>query len=611
MKPQWHLFSIAKLGSFVIAFLLLQFTLPAQAANRVALLIGNSNYQHETSLANPVNDAQLLAKTFQDLNFDQVIVLKNANRVQLNTALAQFKRLTLGADVALIYYSGHGMMSSNRQNYVLPTDMPKVANNANADLDLELENNGVSADKMVDVLAGSKIKVLILDACRDGPAAKFKSASKGLARMNQAETKGMLIAYATEEGKVAEDGAGKNSTYATSLAKYFAQKDMSILVALDNVAKDVETATQLKQSPTRYGNLRVDAYLNFEKIMATSVPVSTPSTSLVTAPAPVALSNPTPASRQNANIKPPRVSSNQNANTNFQAQAEMWERIKNSQHKEDFETFIRQHPNSSFIKLAQIKIQELVDIEPANLMKTDLLWRHESLAITDLKQSILEKKSDQCDAKATFLLVENPRLAIPKNPNRERYFKNTKCVVENTQHPLLMHSLANFYLNGVVTNKDEKLAFEWFSKAIDLGNINSLNSLGDLYLSGIGVEEDVLKAYNAYYKAAEFGNPAGINSMANLYSKGFIVKKNLTKAFDMYKDAASLNYGPAMYNLGTYYLDGIGIEKNPKEAFYWMNKAAEINISDAMVELVEMYQNGIGVEKNTELAAKWREKLWE
>lgn len=236
-----------------------------QAATRVALLIGNANYQNETKLANPVNDAVLLAKTFKDLNFDHVIVVKNANRIQLNTALAQFKKLTKEADVAVIYYSGHGMMNSSKQNFVLPTDMPKLASNANADLDLELENNAISAEKIVDVLFGSKIKVLILDACREGPTAKFKSPNKGLSRMSQAETKGMLIAYATEEGKVAEDGAGKNSTYASSLAKYFAQKNLSILVALDNVAKDVEMATKSQQIPTRYGNLRVDAFLNVEQ----------------------------------------------------------------------------------------------------------------------------------------------------------------------------------------------------------------------------------------------------------------------------------------------------------------------------------------------------------
>lgn len=266
---QWLVF-----GTFL--FFTLTPTQKVLAATRVALLIGNANYQNETKLTNPVNDAVLLAKTFKDLSFDHVIVLKNANRIQLNTALAQFKKLTKDADVAVIYYSGHGIMSSNKQNFVLPTDMPKLANNANADLDLELENNAISAEKMVDVLFGSKIKVLILDACREGPTAKFKSPNKGLSRMSQAETKGMLIAYATEEGKVAEDGVGKNSTYAASLAKYFAQKNLSILVALDNVAKDVEMATKSHQIPTRYGNLRVDAFLNIEQAQA----VMTPSTNI-------------------------------------------------------------------------------------------------------------------------------------------------------------------------------------------------------------------------------------------------------------------------------------------------------------------------------------------
>lgn len=614
-------FSVLK----VILFLTLLPTQQLHAQQRVALLIGNANYQNETILANPVNDAELLAKTFKDISFDQVIVLKNANRVQINTALAQFKKLTKDADVAVVYYSGHGMMSSNKQNFVLPTDMPKLANNANADLDLELENNAISADKMVDVLSGSKIKVLILDACRDGPTAKFKSANKGLARMSQAETKGMLIAYATEEGKVAEDGAGTNSTYAASLAKYFAQKDLSILAALDNVAKDVEIATQSKQSPTRYGNLRVDAFLNFEKIVVMLTPTIVPSPTPVPVPVPVPVQifvpiqvptpTPTPlplqstiiSPRANPNIKPPKNPAVQlsNAQTNLFQETEFWNRIKSSQNKVDFESYLNTYPSGNFTELAQSKLKNLIDIEPANLMKTDLMWRNESMAINDFEQISLEKKSDMCDAKATFLLVENPHFASHKNPDISKLFKNIKCVVDNTNHPLLMHSLANFYLYGLGTEVNHQLAFEWYSKASALENLNSLNSLGDLYLSAVGVEEDILKAYNAYYKAAELGNPSGMNSLGNFYHKGFIVEKNHDKAYSLYKAAAMLNYGPAMYNLGTYYLKGLVIDKNNKEAFYWIHKSAQHGHSDAMVHLVQLYQNGIGVDENAEAAEKW------
>lgn len=546
--------------------MLLQATPNAIAANRVALLIGNSNYQHETNLANPVNDAQLLANTFRYLSFDQVIVVTNANRIQLNTALVQFKRLSVGAEVAVIYYSGHGMMSSSRHNYVLPTDIPKIANNANLDLDLELENNAILADKMVEVLTGSKIKILILDACRDGPVAKLKSANKGLARMSQAETKGMLIAYATEEGKVAEDGAGKNSTYASSLAKYFAQKDLSILAALDNVAKDVEIATKMKQSPTRYGNLRVDAYLNFQKkvLVSTSSSVSNvindqPETTILI------------------------------TNENLNEETDFWNSIKTSQNKSDYESYLNKYPFGSFVKLAESKLVALFSFESTSLMQTDLIWRNEANTLTKFDLTELEKKSENCEVKPTFLLVENSKLILNKNSNIKNYFKNLKCAVDNTQNPLLIHSLATFYLKGLGTEKNTKLAFELYTKASLLGNLNSINSLGDLYFSGTEAELNLGVAFNFYKYASDLGNPAGMNSLGNMYRDAINVNQNLNKSFELYRAAALLNYGPAMNNLGNYFRKGIVVDKNPTIAFYWINKAVQLEVPEAYVQLIDMY----------------------
>ena len=549
----------------------------ALAQNRIALLIGNSNYLNETKLTNPVNDAELLAKTFKDLKFDQVIVLKNASRVQLNTSLAQFKRLSKDADVALIYYSGHGMMNSAKQNYVLPTDMPKLSNNANLDLDIELDNNAVAADKMVDVLFGSKIKLLILDACRDGPTAKYKSASKGLARMNQADTKGMLIAYATEEGKVAEDGNGKNSTYAASLAKNFSKTDLSILVALDNVAQEVEVATNNKQSPTRAGNLRVDTFL-----VANTKPQFTQAN--LVASTNTALHNPnnTNELKPNNTLNPISLATTLSSSLNLAL-------ATTSNH------------------LTENISQDAIDLIPQNLMKTDALWRNESFYLKDIELEKLEKKSDLCHPKATFLLVNNNKLNEATNAKIENYFQNIKCVVEKTNHPLLMHTLAYFYLHGIGTNNDDKLAFDWFSRASELGNTNSMVELSNFYKDGRVVDVDTIKAYDLSKEAADLSSPIGMTQLAYFYAYGIVVPKDTRKAFDLTKAATLLHEAQAMYQLGLFYRKGIGTFRNEREAFSWIYKAAEMGSSDAMVELVEMYQRGIGVASDLQMAMYWSE----
>lgn len=539
----------------------------ALAQNRIALVIGNSNYLNETKLNNPVNDADLLAKTFKDLKFDQVIVLKNASRVLLNTSLAQFKRLSKEADVALIYYSGHGMMNSVKQNYVLPTDMPKLSNNANLDLDIELDNNAVAADKMVDALFGSKIKLLILDACRDGPTAKYKSANKGLARMNQADTKAMLIAYATEEGKVAEDGNGKNSTYALSLAKNFSKKELSILVALDNVAQEVEVVTNNKQSPTRAGNLRVDTFLVVNTTPSLSQAISVGSTS-------AALLN------TNNPLKP------------FSSATSLFSSVNLA-------------PGATANHLTENISQDVIDLIPENLMKTDALWRNESLYLKDLQILELEKKSDLCNPKATFLLVNNNRLNEATNTKIENYVQNIKCVVEKTNHPLLMNTLAYFYLHGIGTNNDEKLAFDLYSKSSELGNTNSMVELSNFYRDGRVVDVDTIKAYDLSKEAADLSSPIGMTQLAYFYAYGIVVPKDTRKAFELTKSATLLNNAQAMHQLGVFYRKGIGTLKNEHEAFSWIYKAAEMGSSDAMVELVEMYQKGIGVASDLDMAMYW------
>lgn len=257
-KPCW-VCPWAHLGMALVIALLLT---PAWADRRVALVIGNAQYQQEAALRNPLNDAQLLARTLKarPLQFDEVLTLSNGNRAQMLQQLARFAKLAQGADAALLYYSGHGMINSKRQNHVLPVDMPKLSANADLDIDAALKAYGVSETELIDAVEGAKVQVVVLDACRDNGFGTQKSGSKGLARRTD-QSKNRLIAYATEEGFTAEDGKGQNSTYAQSLAKHLVRTDLPLLTVFDEVANDVEKQTANKQSPTRSGNLRTNVYL--------------------------------------------------------------------------------------------------------------------------------------------------------------------------------------------------------------------------------------------------------------------------------------------------------------------------------------------------------------
>lgn len=154
----------------------------------------------------------------------------------------------------VFYYSGHGTKSPDRRNFLLPIDAKTGVDNARP-----LDRQAVSAEDIREKLKGirARVTLLILDACRDGPGGG-KSGSKGLARMGGGSQ--VLVAYATEEDRVAADGTGSNSPYAKALAQVLGRNDMPLLSQLDWVGDEVRKQVP-GQEPTREGNLRADAYL--------------------------------------------------------------------------------------------------------------------------------------------------------------------------------------------------------------------------------------------------------------------------------------------------------------------------------------------------------------
>ncbi|MCO5084638.1 MAG: caspase family protein [Rhizobiaceae bacterium] len=231
-----------------VATLLAVLSLPALADRRIALVVGNSDYQHIAKLANPRNDAEDLSKQLAGLGFE-VMGGTDLDRRSLVEQLIKFGRAAGTADVALFFYAGHGIQV-NGQNYLVPVDA-MVEYEAEADISL-VSLSGV----LQQMERGSETNLIFLDACRNNPFAdqlarsenrSAQSISKGLGRVQSGS--GTFIAFATQPDAVASDGAGRNSPFTGALLKHISAPGQSISDLMIEVRNDVMAATGGKQVP--------------------------------------------------------------------------------------------------------------------------------------------------------------------------------------------------------------------------------------------------------------------------------------------------------------------------------------------------------------------------
>lgn len=227
----------------------------AQDAPRVALIIGNSNYETTGwDLANPANDAALMALALEAVGF-QVSTVLDADQDQMEDAFqAHGERLAAaGPDaIGFFFYAGHGVQSEGL-NYLIPTDLEAIA-----------EADVWRAPRLETLFrhlrrAGNATNFIVLDACRNNPLlSSSRDVSGGLATVARDDARGMLIGYATAPGAVAADGNG-NSPYTAELASLIAEPGLSAEALFRNVATRVERNTEGRQQPWTESGLRGEA----------------------------------------------------------------------------------------------------------------------------------------------------------------------------------------------------------------------------------------------------------------------------------------------------------------------------------------------------------------
>ena len=221
---------------------------------RVALVIGNSQYTHAGPLTNPKNDATGVAASLRRLGFEQVFESYDLSREQMGKALKDFGDVAEVAEWAVVFFAGHGI-EMNGVTYLIPTD-------AALKRDAHVTDETISLTQVqAKVDAASKLGLVILDSCRNNPFAERMVRSGGAARsigrgLANIEPEGnVLVAYSAKHGTTASDGAGSNSPFTEALLNYIEEPGLEINFLFRKVRDQVRTKTQRRQEPFLYGSL--------------------------------------------------------------------------------------------------------------------------------------------------------------------------------------------------------------------------------------------------------------------------------------------------------------------------------------------------------------------
>ncbi|MBP1096946.1 caspase family protein [Bradyrhizobium diazoefficiens] len=268
--------NLLRLCPLLLALALLFGAEPAFAGKRVALVLANSAYQHAPSLTNPVNDGSVMAKTLKDAGFDIVDSRHDLSALETRRVLRDFADATRDADIAVVYYAGHGIEVEG-SNYLIPVD-------AKLERDTDVYDEALSLDRvLVAVEPAKQLRLVILDACRDNPFGKTMKrsvASRGIGRgLAQVEpsSPNTLIAYSAKAGFTAQDGDGANSPFTVALSKHLTTPGLDVRRAFGFVRDDVLKSTGNKQEPFVYGSLGgADVPLVPVKVAAAASPVANP-----------------------------------------------------------------------------------------------------------------------------------------------------------------------------------------------------------------------------------------------------------------------------------------------------------------------------------------------
>lgn len=312
----------------------------AQTDKKVALVIGNSRYANEAALTNPQNDAEDMAEVLSRIGF-KVMVKFDLDYNSLRNALMEFTQLADQAEIAAVFYAGHGIEMSGI-NYLIPID-------ARLDNESQIAFQALSLDLVLNAVNGaSRLRIVFLDACRNNPflkklqsrpGANRSALGRGLAPIEPNE--GTVVAFAAKGGTTASDGSERNSPFTKALLKHIVQPGLDVDFMLRHVRDDVMKDTGGRQEPFKYGSLPAE-----NLTLAETGEV---------------------AAQRRKTGEGAAQAAGQNAVRSETDKARVaWEAVSTSNNRTDMETVVRMFPGTVYADLAQARIAKIAADEAAH-----------------------------------------------------------------------------------------------------------------------------------------------------------------------------------------------------------------------------------------------------
>jgi uncharacterized protein len=244
--------AVKQIGAAVEVTASIADAVPVPAGRRIALVVGMSAYRNVAPLRNPAGDARAVADAFLRLGFAEVIEREDLTRADLERTLKDFGDKAAGSDWAVIYYAGHGV-EMNGENYLVPVD-------AKLDRADHVEDETVTLKRVLSKTeAAHKLRMVILDACRNSPFAmasadgRPRAIGRGLSPIEPAG--GVLVAFAARGGTIADDGSGEHSPFTEALLANLEAPGLDIRIMFSKVRDQVLVRTNNAQEPFTYGSL--------------------------------------------------------------------------------------------------------------------------------------------------------------------------------------------------------------------------------------------------------------------------------------------------------------------------------------------------------------------
>ncbi len=505
----------------------------AHAEKRVALVIGNSAYQSVPRLPNPDADAKLMSDTLLSLGFFVVggSAQVDLDKTRFDAALQEFKTQLVGADVALFYYAGHGV-ETHGLNYLVPVD-------AHPQDEADVFSEMVSTSDILDQLekSGTRINLVLLDACRDNPFSGHgvRSTTGGLAQMPAPI--GTLISFATQPRSVSLDGDGGHSPYTRALVEAMQKPGYGLFKTFNEVGLAVGKATGGQQLPwVSSSPISGNFYFAGKPEPAPIVASTTPA---AISPEASHAAGPTWEMR----FSPPDDPLRQGIIMDCDRLAAMPDDTG--------------HPPS----LAGVEVDKM-NVAAAGAACNDAMQRYPDV---------------------TRFVFEAGRVATAKKNYAEA--RRLYDQAASAGYAMAFNNIGATYEFGTGTPMNYEEAARWYQKSVDTGEPIGMVDLGWLYETGNGVKKSNAEAFRLYEAAAKAGVSSGIGNLGLMYMRGQGVARDYGEARRLLEQAAALGNDSAINGLGVLYSAGRGVPRDPRKAREFFLKAAALGNKEAKENL--------------------------